>query len=425
MRLLHVTHQYRPATGGSEQHISDLSEELVRRGHQVDVATTRSADVQSWRSTLPGDERLDGVNVHRHRALRRGRLGWYALRYGYVGRQILGGPAFDPLILLGNGPLSPGLAWRVLRQGPSYDVIHLQTLPYAHVIYGYVGARLARRPIVITPHLHVDQPEVFDLPVHNRVLRGADLVIADSEREVGYLAERGVARERIAVVGTGVKLAELPRRDQAECRARLGLPADALVLLYLGRKVQYKGIESILLAFGQLRERYPALYLVTAGPATEYSRALGQRFSSLPRWRDFDRVEPDQKVDLLNAADVLTLPSTGEAFGIVFLEAWAVQKPVIGARAGAIPWVIDDQVDGLLVQPGEPADLVRAVGALLENRETRDRMGRAGYQKVVQNFTVERVADKLEAAYRQVRASRASSTERTESVAHEGGGPER
>jgi glycosyltransferase involved in cell wall biosynthesis len=399
MRLLHVTHQYAPAVGGSEQHFADISEELVRRGHQVDVATTRSRDLSSWRSELPGFEQINGVNVHRFRSLLRGRVGWNALRIGNSARSATGLAVCEPLILLGNGPIAPGLAWHILRNGPRYDLIHLQTLPFAHVAYSYVCARASRRPVVITPHIHVDQRDTFDLTTFNIVLRRADLVLADSEREIDYLQRRGVKQERIVVGGIGVHLASFPRVDKAAARARLGLPPDAFILLYVGRKEPYKGLPSLVRVFQSLQSRYAELYLVSAGPSTPASRQLAIEFAGLPRWLDLGSVDDTRKVDLLNACDVLLLPSTGEAFGIVFLEAWAVSKPVVGARAGAIPWVIEDGHDGLLVAPGDDDDLARAIERLIVSPELARELGENGAAKVHQRYTVQRIAERIEDAY--------------------------
>jgi glycosyltransferase involved in cell wall biosynthesis len=404
MRVLHVTHQYRPAIGGSERYFADLSEELSRRGHQVDVATTRSRAIESWRSELPTFERLDGVNVRRFRSLQRGRLGWHALRFGASWHRASGSVLVDVPILFGTGPLAPGLAWHVWRYGGRYDLVHIQTLPYAHVVYAYACARAAGRPVVVTPHIHVDQEDTFDLASFNAVLRGCDVVIAVSKREVPYLLARGVRSERIVLAGNGVRLNSLPKCEPVSARKRLGLPPDAFVLLFLGRKESYKGLPTLVRAFSRSRSAHPSLSLISAGPPTPTSQALRRDYAGLPGWTDLDTVDHAQKVDLLNASDVLLLPSTGEAFGIVFLEAWAVGKPVVGARAGAIPWVIDDGRDGFLVAPDDDRELAQVIDRLARSPELCRRLGAAGEAKVRQHFTVERIADRIEDAYHQALA---------------------
>src|SRR5689334_9461706 len=120
MRVLHVTHQYKPAIGGSERYFSDISEELARRGHVVDVATTTSRQIQTWQSALPSRDVLNRVNVRRFNALQRGRIGWNALRIGNAGLRATRNPIFELPIVFGNGPLAPGLGWHILRHASAY-----------------------------------------------------------------------------------------------------------------------------------------------------------------------------------------------------------------------------------------------------------------------------------------------------------------
>src|SRR5688572_24227598 len=98
MRVLHVSHQYAPAIGGSERYIIDLSEEMVRRGHQVDIFTSRAVDYLTWRNVLPAHEKIDGVNVYRFTALPRRGHTWRALEIGmgnyWRGRKLL----YEPFI---------------------------------------------------------------------------------------------------------------------------------------------------------------------------------------------------------------------------------------------------------------------------------------------------------------------------------------
>ena len=82
MHLLHVSHQYAPAIGGSERYITDLSEEMVRRGHHVDVFTSRAVDYLTWKSALPGRETINGVQVRRFKSLTRRGHTWRALDIG-------------------------------------------------------------------------------------------------------------------------------------------------------------------------------------------------------------------------------------------------------------------------------------------------------------------------------------------------------
>jgi glycosyltransferase involved in cell wall biosynthesis len=109
-------------------------------------------------------------------------------------------------------------------------------------------------------------------------------------------------------------------------------------------------------------------------------------------------VSHEEKVQLLHAADVLVLPSAFEAFGIVFLEAWICGTPVIGAARGAMPSVIGDA--GLTFAHGDPADLARAIEAILADPARARAMADRGRAKVEARYTWARIAATVREAYR-------------------------
>jgi glycosyltransferase involved in cell wall biosynthesis len=102
------------------------------------------------------------------------------------------------------------------------------------------------------------------------------------------------------------------------------------------------------------------------------------------------------------AADVFAMPSVGEPFGLVYLEAMAMGLPVVALRSGGVPEVVGHDVTGLLSEPGDELGLARNVAALLADPQRRARMGAAGRQRVVDGFTPRRMAADMAAVYRAV-----------------------
>lgn len=98
-------------------------------------------------------------------------------------------------------------------------------------------------------------------------------------------------------------------------------------------------------------------------------------------------------------ADIYLMPSRSDAFGIAFLEAWAAGVPVIGARIGATPEVIRENIDGLLVEFDNPLDIAQKVIKLLKNSKLKKKMGLAGQVRVSQNYTWNIVAKKTHQTY--------------------------
>jgi glycosyltransferase involved in cell wall biosynthesis len=415
MRLLYVTHQYPPAIGGSEKYVGDLSQELASRGHDVDVFTSRSLDYHTWKNELNSREHVNGVNVYRFRSLRRGWLAWRLLDWGqrrYWRTQVR---FYQPLVLLGGGPLCPGMLVALLNRLHTYDLVHLNSLVYSPSAYAYRAARCRRVPCVLTPHVEIEQRTTYGFDYQLRMLRGCEHVLADTEGERAFLLELGVRPWRVTAAGCGLRPEAYPAREQNACRERLGLPRDGFVILFMGRQVQYKGIEATLEAFALLRRRYPRVHLLVAGPETEYSRRLFARWRGRLGIVNLGRVSDDARLDAMSACDCMVLPSSGEAFGIVYLEAWMAGKPVVGADTRAVATVIADEVDGWLVPFNDSLALADAVGRWIDAPHLARQMGERGRAKVLRRFTVSRVADVAEGVYvRTLRSGERRSRERVQ-----------
>lgn len=414
MRVLHVSHQYAPAIGGAERYIIDLSEALVRRGHQVDLFTSRAIDYRTWQNELPAREQINGVNVRRFTALPRRGHTWrvldIGLRYYWPKRN----PFFAPFIYYGNGPVSPGLFGSILTQAKRYDLIHINQLHYAHAATAFAAARLRDVPIITTPHLHAEQRETYDVGYMQAVLRGSHLILADTEAERNFLVQQGFPPLQVANGGYGLNLARFPQQACAAARARLGLPSDAFVVLFLGRKTEYKGLEPSLRAFLTLQRSHPHAYFVAMGPETPSSRKLWQEvrqeMGEVPNLLVRDAVTDEERLAALAACDVFLMPSSGEAFGIVYLEAWAYAKPVIGAPIQAVSTLINDGVDGWLIEPTQVEAITARLAWLADHPEAAKAIGAAGHAKLLRRYTIDRIAEIVEGAY--VRAKRRHQSQR-------------
>jgi glycosyltransferase involved in cell wall biosynthesis len=167
----------------------------------------------------------------------------------------------------------------------------------------------------------------------------------------------------------------------------------------LGRKTEYKGLEPSLKAFIALRRTHPHAYFVAMGPESATSRQLWQETGDLPNLLVRDAVEDDERLAALAAADVLLLPSSGEAFGIVYLEAWAYAKPVIGAPIQAVSALIRDGVDGWLIEPTEVEAITARLVWLADHPTEAKAAGEAGHNKLMRRYTTTHIADIVEGAY--------------------------
>jgi len=299
------------------------------------------------------------------------------------------------------GPHSVEMYGRLLSEVKAADVVHLHTVPYPHNFLGYLAARYVGKRVVITPHFHADHPH-YERWSNYWLLRHCDAVIAVSPYERDYLVTKGVDPTRIITTGNGVHLEAYLPKDLTGFRAgllqRYRLSEATRVVLFIGRKLDYKGIDTLVDAVRQLSAEHDvALFL--AGPSSQWFTTFYADLSTKDQERiiDLGTVSPQEKVNLLHLADVLVLPSRFEAFGIVLLEAWACGIPVIGSDRGAIPSIIGD--GGYTFAYGKANDLASKVATVFRDKQLASRMARTGRTRVLEHYTWEKIGAATREAY--------------------------
>ena len=403
MRILHMSPAYYPVLGGSEVHIQELSEGLVRRGHDVTVLTTRAS--------VPGGEAaseiINGVRVLRFTeasAFRR----LLDLPGAYRSlRAVLG---LEYLRLLMRGPLSARLFGRLLRSNA--DVVAVvgwwaTALP----LTACIAKRVRGFRLVGIPHFHTEEPWSQE-SIHSALLARCDAIITNTAHEMRFIEGRTAGRVPVYVAGVGIHPSHFAERDGGRIRSRYGLN-KALVVGYAGRLFPGKGVTKLIEAMRIVWSVHDRARLLLAGPRTlpgsQADHAVDaalERLTPAERARviEMGRFEEADKASIFDSFDVFAMPSVAESFGIAYLEAWMCRKPVIGGRIEATKCVIDDGRDGLLADPHDPADIAAAIVRLLGDSEGRARMGQAGYEKTISQYTWDRVTDRVESAYLDVAA---------------------
>ncbi len=396
MKILHLVHNYHPSVGGSQLLIQRLSEGFVaRHGDSVEVFTTnalRSPNARANEHVPSGDEWLHGVRVRRfpywRRTLPATRVMMRtATRYGLSFRDFL-----EPVA---TGPISPRMLLATARSDA--DVIGCMAFPFLQMYYPQRHER-----VVLFGALHIRDDHVSRASLAAIGRCGAYVAFTTFERDV--LIRKGIDPARLHVVGLGVEVDRFAAADGRAIRARYGIADDAPVVGFIGRQARYKGCDVLLRAMTEVWRTRPDAYLVLAGARTEFTTELEAMVAALPpvqRERvvlvhDFTDAE---KPGWFAACDVFASVSTDESFGIVFVEAWACGRPVIGGRIGAVECVIRDGEDGLLVPCGDPAALAAAIRRLLDDEVLARRLAEHGHAKVRRDHDWSAVIDKVRAIY--------------------------
>ena len=315
---------------------------------------------------------------------------------------------YRPRLRLGNAPLIPQLA---LLSG--FDVIHLHQ-PF---IFGAEAALAAcartGAPLVSSYHNELEADGVkgllfaaYDRVVTRTALRRSAVLAVLSmahAREAPLLAAELARRpEAFAPVPNGVDVDVFRPGAEPALRAELGIPASATVGAFLAKLDAAhltKRLDLALEAAAQIPDL--TLLVIGGGPLLERFRAEAAARGAGDRVVFAGDQRHEEVARHLRACDLLLMPSTLESFGIAQLEAMACGLPVVISRLPGAREVSADGEHGVHVRPGDLADLVRAVRAILDaGPDGRARLGEAARAHVVAHYTWAHSAELLEAAYR-------------------------
>jgi glycosyltransferase involved in cell wall biosynthesis len=411
MRVAHFVQRYPPAPGGSEAYFARLSRHLAASGDAVSVFTTTAVDLEAFwrphgRRVSAGIAREDGVEVRRHDpAFRiRGR------RYLLKALSLLPLRRWQLLTMPCN-PLTPSL-WRDAgRTDAPFDVVHATAFPYGWVLAS--ALRLARRlrvPFVVTPFLHLGDPDdsrdrsrrAYLSPALTSVLTAAAKVFVQTDVERDALIRHGVPAEKLVLQGMGVDLADCTGGDRPRARAAWGVAAGECVVGHLANNSAEKGTVDLLRAAEAAWRGGGRFRLVLAGPEMPNFRAFWEGYAAKDRVTRLGLLGEGQKRDFFAGIDAFAMPSRSDSFGLVFLEAWANGAPSLAYRAGGVPGVIRDGRDGVLVRCGDIGGLAAALGRLAEDEALRTRFGEAGRARLAGEFRWEDKLELVRKVYRQL-----------------------
>lgn len=395
---------YPPIVGGEEHVVQSLAIELVRRGHEVAVATIQHAG-------FPRRDEVEGVRVHRLRSA--------ASAFGFL--------YSDDRLHAPPGP-DPALVWQLRKvlAAERPDVVHAHNW----MVHSYLPLkRSAAVPLVLSLHDYslvcsmkrlmrcgtpCSGPAIVKCmhcaSGHYGPIKGPVVatMIGVSARPEAALIDRYVAVSH--AVATGNRLAgrsapyevipnffSPPRAPQPPWTDQL--PRGDFIL-YAGDVSYEKGALTLLRAFAGIQR--PVIPLVM----------IGRQF--LDPWpasaADVVRIHPLEHGSVLEAfrrCAIAVVPSLWpEPSGLVALEAMAMGKPVVASRTGGLPEIVVDGETGLLAAPGDADDLRRALERLIADPQLRARLGEAGRTRIAAHFSTEVVIPRFERLYTTIAGER-------------------
>jgi len=401
-------------TGGMNVYIRDLSRELIRRGHSVDIFT---------RYQNPHLKRVSHDLGHNARVI-----------------HIPAGPEkpLDKNVVFNYVPdFADGVISFAAKEGTFYDVIHSH-----YWLSGWASRSLREAwkiPIIQMFHTlgHMknsiarseqEKESRQRIAAERQIMAFADLLIASTPMERAQMAWLyGADPGKISIVPCGVDTDLFSPKSKSEARAFLNLPEHQSTILFVGRIEPLKGIDTLIKAIDIVLGRSekgtgiqdaplfappigddgqpPTLLIIGGTPEdspTTHSREIQRLLAlreelGLTNQITFLGSKPQEVLSYYySAADILVVPSHYESFGMVALEAMACGTPVIASKVGGLSLAVQDGITGYLVPNGDPARLAEKIRSLLSQPQLAQSISRQATEWAQQfrwSFIAQRLLD--------------------------------
>lgn len=369
LRVLMISHGYFPRIGGAERQLGAIAPFLQKQGIDVHIATRRLPATKQF-------EIIDGIPVH---------------RLPIPGPKAIASLSFTLAAMPLIRQLNPSLVHAHELISPSTTAVA------AKMIFG--------KPILATLHGSGASSEIGRLKLRPSgrlrlqiLYRAIDAFIVISKKIDQELASEGVPVQKRIAIPNGVdvnRFVPVPTEGQREIRSRLGLPVETKIITYVGRLAEEKGIETLANAWQSTHNALTNARLLILG-----SGPLGGKFIEHAGADVLLLGEQNDVVSYLQASDLFVLPSLAEGLSVALLEALACGLPIIATAVGGTPEIITHGSNGWLIQPNSPAELRDAFLTVLNDPGLMKKLGENGHRHVVQNYSLEKVAEQLASFYR-------------------------
>jgi glycogen(starch) synthase len=366
MRVLFWSETFWPRVGGVENLAARLLPALQGRGYEFVVVTWDHVE-------RPDEIRYQDIPVYRFPFFSGGR----------------------------QGNLGPMLENRgcvaQLKKEFAPDLVHVNSYG-SSVLFHMNTAAAHAAPMLVSLHQSLPDGPVGRETLLGKLLRDADWVTACSEFVLNNV------RDLVPEIGQRSSII-YNATEQPSCPSGRSEPESPVAILCLGRLVREKGFDIALAAFARIRGRFPELRLIVAGDGPEKARLEQQaaELSIADVVRFTGWIAPEAVADLMNSSAMLVVPSRWqEPFGLIAIEAAFLAKPIVAARVGGLPEIIEHEQSGLLIDPENSSALADAIVYLVTHPDAARRLGEAARSRAQRLFAWERYVDAHDALYRKL-----------------------
>lgn len=371
LQIAMVIQKYFPHVGGAEKQLQRLIPRLKARGFEVCVITRKEVGLENF-------EIVDGVSVY---------------RLPSPGPKAIAGVVFTLLAARLLARLRP-------------NVIH------AHEILSPTSAALLAKsvhgwPVVtkilrggVRGDIYKLKRRLFGLWRFNFLRNNVDAFIVISHEIDNELTDLNVPPEKRVFIPNGVDtvcFAPPSQKQKEALREKLSISPTSIVVVCLGRLVAEKRIDNLIRVWPEVQSTFPDALLFIIGSGREESELRSMAGSGIVFTGQIEDTAP-----YLKAADLFVSPSSTEGLSNSLLEALSSGLPALATSVGGTKDVIEHNINGYLIPPDDLSSLRNGLSTLLGDPALRKKLGEGGRQRILSNFSLDAVADKLIDLYTRV-----------------------
>ncbi len=238
------------------------------------------------------------------------------------------------------------------------------------------------------------------------ILKNADSFIAISQEIADGLKNEEVSTEKIRKITNFVDTVEFQpvNREKRNIIKKALSINENIVINFTGRIVKRKGVDILINAFVKNKELLlPSIIIIVGtGPDGDKIRNMVSKLGIKNNVRFLGHNTENEVIRYYHASDIFVLPSYAEGMPNSLLEAMACGLPVIASKIGGVVDIIEDGKSGILVEPGDVLGLASAMVRLLKDAELRQRLGAEARKRIVEGFSINRIADKYIKLYEEL-----------------------
>jgi len=363
MKILVVNYEYPPIGGGGGSCCKEIVQNLANKGYQIDVFTA------GYKKFKKFEKVNDNLTIYKIKSNRKSEneVGFFGLitfliRALFKIRKIIKKNQYD--IIHYHFSVPTGLL----------TFFHSKKVPYIVTLHG-----------IDVPGFHADEFPLFQKltrPFNKRIIKNAARVVAVSNN----LKEKALEtfkNVKIDVIYHGVDITKFKIIDKHTER-------DFIHFICVARLVKFKRIDVLLRAykiFLQKNQLKSQLTIIGTGYLKETLIQLSIELGIYDNVKFRGYVSNEEIPDFLNDADIFTLPTVYDSFGIVFIEAMACGLPCIGAKSAGVPEVVRDNFTGLLAEPDDEVSFAECMIKLANNNELRRKLGKNAHHTIINSYS--------------------------------------